>query len=49
MARATYGLLVGMVGSVIGFWIWSRQSTGGTTDSRGTVIYRNTPTASGGR
>ena len=48
MTRATCGMLVGMLGSAIGFWIWSRQFSEGPAPERGTVIYRNTPTASEG-
>jgi hypothetical protein len=46
MTRATYGMLVGMIGSAIGLWMWSRQFSPVQRDSRGVVIYRNTPTAS---
>lgn len=48
MTRATYGVVLGLVGSAIGFWIWSRNFSEVPEDSRGIVIYRNTPTASEG-
>jgi hypothetical protein len=45
MTRAIYGMLMGMMGSAIAFWIWRRQSPAGMTPRRGRVIYRNTPVA----
>jgi hypothetical protein len=48
MTRVTYGMLVGTIGSALGFWIWSRQFSAVPNASRGTVIFRNTPTVSEG-
>ena len=48
MTRATRGMLVGMIGSAIGFWIWSRQFSNTPARDRGTVIFRNTPTVAEG-
>ena len=45
MTRATYGILMGMMGSAIAFWIWRTQSPAGMIAPRGKVIYRNTPAA----
>ena len=48
MTRLTCGMLTGMIGSAIGYWIWRRQFPVVEPRSRGTVVYRNTPTASEG-
>ena len=48
MTRLTCGMLTGMIGSAIGFWIWRRQFTAVPPSTRGTVIYRTTPTVAEG-
>jgi hypothetical protein len=48
MTRATCGMLIGMIGSAIGVWMWSRQFSERQAAPRGTVIYRNTPTPAEG-
>ena len=48
MTGLTRGMLTGMIGSAIGFWIWRRRFHVAERRSSGTVIYRNTPTASDG-
>jgi hypothetical protein len=48
MSRRTYGILAGVIGSALGAWWYSRHRTtasGHTNESRGTVIFDNTPTA----
>jgi hypothetical protein len=51
MTKQTIGLLAGIFSSAVGAWYWVRQrrSGHGLTPSRehGTVIFDNTPTASG--
>lgn len=49
MNKRTYGILAGVIGSALGAWWWSRHrvhNASATTD-RGTVIFDNTPTATG--
>jgi hypothetical protein len=49
MTRATYGVLAGVIGSAIGFWLLNRRSPAPEYGDRGTVIFRNTPTVVGER
>ena len=44
MTRATYGMLAGVIGSAIGFWLLNRRLSAPDYSNRGTVIFRNTPT-----
>jgi len=44
MTRATYGMFAGVIGSAIGFWLLHRRGAQ-SYGERGTVIFRNTPTA----
>ena len=48
MTRAVFLMLFGAIGSGIGFWLWRRQLSVVPVTSRGTVIFRNTPTVSEG-
>jgi hypothetical protein len=48
MTRAAFLMLFGAIGSGIGFWMWRRQFSVVPVTSRGTVIFRNTPTVSEG-
>jgi hypothetical protein len=50
MTKRTFGILAGVVGSVVGAWFWNRQRLAGRnvqelTPARdhGTVIFHNTP------
>lgn len=46
--RRTYGILAGVIGSAIGAWWYVRNRRANEVEqSRGTVIYNNTPTATG--
>lgn len=50
MTRRTYAFLTGAIGSAITAWWWTRNHgrwTGAAARDRGTVIFDNTPTASG--
>jgi hypothetical protein len=49
VSTRTYGILAGVIGSALGAWWWSRRraSAQQATRNRGTVIYDNTPTATG--
>jgi Na+/glutamate symporter len=49
MTRATYGVLAGVIGSAIGFWLLNRRTAAPEHNDRGTVIFRNTPTVVGER
>jgi hypothetical protein len=52
--KRTLGIIASVVGSALGTWWWARQRTAGharimaSAGDRGTVIYRNTPTAAPG-
>ncbi len=48
MTRAFFLMLFGAIGSGIGVWLWHRQMSLVPVTSRGTVIFRNTPTVSEG-
>jgi hypothetical protein len=46
MTRAAFGLVLGTIGSAIGFYVWAQRLASAQPEPRGTVIYRNTPAAS---
>ena len=46
MTRAALGLVLGTIGSAIGFYLWAQHLSATSAPPRGTVIFRNTPTAS---
>ena len=48
MTRGAFLMLFGAIGSGIGIWMWRRQFSVVPVTSRGTVIFRNTPTVSEG-
>ena len=48
MKRGAFLMLFGAIGSGIGFWMWRGQFSVVPVTSRGTVIFRNTPTVSEG-
>jgi hypothetical protein len=48
MTRTNGALLVAIAGSAIAYLLWNRRSQEAGFDSRGTVIFDNTPTAGGG-
>jgi hypothetical protein len=48
MTRPAYAMLIGAIGSAIWLWMWRRQPSRMENSSRGTVIFRNTPTVSEG-
>jgi len=48
MKRGAFLMLFGAIGSGIGIWMWRRQLSVVPVTSRGTVIFRNTPTVSEG-
>ncbi|MEO7273312.1 MAG: hypothetical protein ABIX28_09225 [Vicinamibacterales bacterium] len=46
MNRATMGLVLGTIGSALGFYLWAQRMAAAPVAPRGTVIFRNTPVAS---
>jgi len=48
MTRATMGLVLGTIGSAIGFYVWAKRmaEAPAPVTPRGTVIFRNTPASS---
>jgi hypothetical protein len=46
MTRATLGMVLGTIGSAIGFYVWAQRMATAQAPERGTVIFRNTPVAS---
>jgi hypothetical protein len=46
MTRATWGMVLGTIGSAIGFYVWAQRLSADQVARRGTVIFKNTPVAS---
>jgi hypothetical protein len=46
MTRAAWGVVLGTIGSAIGFYVWTQRMSAEAAAPRGTVIFKNTPVAS---
>jgi hypothetical protein len=45
MTRAAWGMVLGTIGSAIGFYVWTQRMSAEPAAPRGTVIFKNTPVA----